>query len=81
MFKVGKVINFFENISSAIVLVDNSLSINDKVKFVRNHEDLFEQKIESLKINHQEIETAKKGQIVNLKTEQKVQKDDEIYTI
>ncbi|MBX4206014.1 U32 family peptidase C-terminal domain-containing protein [Candidatus Microgenomates bacterium] len=81
MFKVGKVLNYFEKIGSALVLIDNPISIGDTVKFVRGQADLFEQKVSSLKVNHEDIQTIKKGQIVNIKTEQKVEKDDEIYKI
>lgn len=80
-FKIGKVTHYYDKISVAVVELDASLSKGDKIKFVRGGEDMFEQKVESMQIEHDKIDSAKKGEIVGLKVDQEVKEDAEVYKI
>lgn len=80
-FKVGKVTHYYDKIGVAVVELDSSLSVGDKIKFVRGGEDLFEQNVESMQIEHKKIDTAKKGDIVGLKTDSGVKEGAEVYTL
>jgi len=80
-FKIGKVTHYYDKIGVAVVELDASLSTGDKIKFVRGGEDIFEQEIKSMQVEHKEIETAKKGDVIGLKTEQEAKEGAEVYKI
>lgn len=80
-FKIGKVTHFFDKIGVAIVELNGDLAVGDTIKFSRGGEDMFEQKVESIQIEHEKKETAKKGEVVGLKTEKEVKEGAEVYKI
>jgi putative protease len=80
-FKVGKVTHFYEKIGVAILELDATLNMGDKVKFVRGGEELFEQEVKSMQVEHEKIEKAEKGDVVGLKTEQEVKEGAEVFKI
>lgn len=81
MFKVGKVIHYYDKLNVAIIDLDGTLSVGDNIKFVRGGEDLFEQKVESIQIEHEKKDTAGKGDVVGLKTQEMVKEGTEVYKI
>jgi len=80
-FKVGKVTHFYDKIGVAILELSSDLSVGDRIKFVRGGEELFEQNVSSIQIEHKQIDTAKAGQTIGLKTEQEVKEGAEVYKI
>ena len=81
MFKVGKVTHYYDKIGVAIVELDGTLSVGDKIKFVRGGEDLFEQDVTSMQMEHERVETAKAGQTVGLKTDQEVKDAADVHKV
>ncbi len=80
-FKIGKVTHYYDKIGVAVVELDGGLSKGDKIKFVRGGEDMFEQEVKSMQIEHDKIDSAKKGDVVGLKVDQEVKEDAEVYKI
>jgi len=80
-FKVGKVTHYFDKIGVAIVELDANLAVGDKIKFVRGGEDVFEQAVASIQIEHEKKESAKKGDVIGLKTEKEIKEGAEVYKI
>lgn len=81
MFKVGRVSHYYDKLSVAIVDLDGTISVGDTIKFVRGGEDLFEQKVESIQIEHEKKDTASKGDVVGLKTNEAVKEGTEVYKV
>lgn len=81
MFKVGKVTHFYDKLGVAIVELDNTLSVGDKIKFTRGGEDVFEQNVESIQIEHNKVDSASKGDVVGLKTNETVKEGAEVYKL
>jgi len=81
LFKVGTVSHYYDKLQVAILDLDGTLSVGDKIKFVKGGEDLFEQNVESIQIEHEKIESAKKGDIIGLKTVQAVKEGTEVFKI
>lgn len=81
MFKVGIVTHYFDKLNVAIVELDGTLSVGDGIKFVKSGEDLFEQKVESIQIEHEKKDSAGKGDVVGLKTQEMVKEGAEVYKI
>lgn len=81
MFKVGTVNHYFDKLGVAITKLDNDLSVGDKVFFKKNGSDLFSQYIESIQVEHQKLDSASRGDIIGLKTTEKVTVGTEIFKI
>jgi len=81
LFKIGKVSHYYNKLAVAIIKLDGTLSVGDKIKFVRGGEDLFEQKVESIQIEHEKKDTAVKGDVIGLKTNEAVKEGTEVFKI
>lgn len=80
-YKVGKVTHYYDKIGVAIVELSNELFAGDKIKFVRGGEDLLEQVVESIQIEHEKVSKAQKGEIVGLKTKEAIKEGAEVFKI
>ena len=80
-FKIGSVTHFYDKIGVAIIELDASLAVGDRIKFARGGEDMFEQEVTSLQIEHEKVESAEKSDVVGLKTESEVKEGAEVYKI
>ena len=78
--KVGKITHYFDKISVAVVEVENTLSVGDQIR-ITNEEGELTQKVDSLQVEHEKIETAKKGDTVGMKVDGPVSEGDEIYKV
>ncbi|KKS94564.1 MAG: hypothetical protein UV71_C0023G0004 [Microgenomates group bacterium GW2011_GWC1_43_13] len=81
MFKVGKVSHYYDKLSVAIIDLDGTLSVGDNIKFIRGGEDLFEQKVESIQIEHEKKDSAGKGDVIGLKTNEAVKEGTEVFKV
>jgi hypothetical protein len=79
--KVGKVIHYYDKLGVAIVELISALGVGDKIKFVRGGEELFEETVDSMQVEHGKIDSAKKGQSIGLKVDQEVKEGAEVYKI
>ncbi|MCX7785941.1 MAG: translation elongation factor-like protein [candidate division WOR-3 bacterium] len=79
--KVGKVTHFFGKISVAIVeLTDDSLSVGDTIH-IKGHTSDFTQKVESMQIEHKNVEKAEVGQSIGLKVIAHAHENDIVYKV
>ena len=81
MFKIGRVSHFYDKIGVAIVELDGTLAVGDSIKFVRGGEDLFEEKVESIQIEHKKVDSAGKGDVIGLKTNEAVREGAEVFKV
>ena len=79
--KVGKVTHYYDKIGVAVVELDSELGRGDKIKFVRGGEDAFEQDVESMQVEHEKIESAKKGDVIGLQVKEPVKEGAEIFRV
>ena len=80
-FKVGNVTHYFDKIGVAIIELTGDLSVGEKIKFERGGETLFEQNVDSIQVEHQKIESAKKGDVVGLKASEPVKEGAEVFKV
>ncbi len=78
--KVGEVTHYWGQIAVAGIKVTAALSQGDTVRIKGATTD-FEQTVGSMQIEHQNIETAKKGQEIGLKVKEKVRRGDTVYKV
>ena len=78
---IGKITHYFTNIGVAVVEIsDGKLNMGDKIHIKGATSD-FEQIIDSMQVEHENVEKAKKGDAVGLKVEQQVREGDEVYRV
>jgi len=68
---IGKVVHYYDKLGVAIVELSKKVSVGDTVVFQRGELE-FPQAIDSLQIEHESVEKAKKGEFVGLKVDQPV---------
>ena len=76
--QIGHITHFFPKISVAIVELTAPLVVGDRV-LVKGPATDFEQVIESMQIEHKNIQRAESGQSIGLKTAQPVKEKDVVY--
>jgi len=67
--EIGKVTHFFDKISVMVIKLTDKLSVGDTIKIKRGDEE-FEEKVESMQVEHENISKAKKGDEVAIKISQ-----------
>ena len=75
---VGKVIHYYDKIGVAVVRLGKTLKVGDKVKFVHG-EKVFEQTIESMQLEHEQVTAGKKGQEIAIKVDQETKSGTEVH--
>jgi len=77
---VGKVAHYFSKIGVAVIELTDKLSVGDMIS-VEGPNTNFQQKIDSMQIEHKNIKTAKKGDSIGLKVIDRVRETDSVYKI
>lgn len=78
--KVGSISHYFDKIGVAVVDVTATLKAGDRIKIV-GHDQEFEQDVDSMQVEHENVDQAKKGEGVGMKVEQPVKKGDEVFKV
>ena len=79
--KIGIVEHFFNKVSvAAIKITDGELKIGDTIHIVGAHTD-FTQKIDSMEIDRNPVESVKTGDAVGIKVKDRVREHDVVYKI
>lgn len=79
--KIGIVEHFFTKVSvAAVKITDGELKIGDTIHFVGAHTD-FKQKIETMEINRNPVQTVKPGDDVGIKVKDRVREHDVVYKV
>lgn len=76
--EIGKVTHFFTKICVAVVELKAPLSVGDKIRIVGPTTD-FEQTVESMQIEHENVKMAKTGQSIGLKVKDHARENDTVY--
>lgn len=80
MEEVGRVSHYFNKIGVAAIVLNNSLSVGDKVRIKGNKTDLV-QSIDSMEIDRNKVEQAMPGDTVGVKVTDKVRRKDKVYRL
>lgn len=78
--EIGKITHFFSKINVAVVELKAPLSVGDNIRIQGPTTD-FEQTVQSMQIEHEDVQTAKKGQSIGLKVDERVRENDTLYKI
>ena len=78
---IGKITHYFTNIGVGVIeITQGDLKGGDKIHIKGATSD-FEQTIDSMQIEHENIEKAKKGDAIGLKVDQQVREGDQVFKI
>jgi putative protease len=78
---IGKITHYFTNIGVGVIeITEDSLKVGDSIHIKGATTD-FEQKVESMQIEHENAQEATTGQAVGLKVDQPVRENDQVYKI
>jgi putative protease len=80
LIEVGKITHFFMKISVAIVELTDALGVGDQI-LIKGPTTNVEQKVESMQIEHENVEKAKRGQSIGLKVNDHVREHDIVYKV
>jgi len=79
--KIGKVTDYFAKIGVVALEIENGeLHVGDTIHFLGRNTD-FVQKINSMQIEHQSVDSAKPGEGVGIKAKDRVRHGDEVYKV
>ena len=78
--EVGKATHYFSKINVAVIELTASLSVGDKIR-VQGPTTDFEQTVQSMQIEHENVKTAQKGQSVGLKVDERIRENDTVYKV
>ena len=77
---VGRVSHYYGRIGVAVIEVLNTIKVGDTIRIKGGIRDV-EQLVDSMEIEHQKVEVAKKGQSIGLQVIEKVREGDQVYKI
>jgi len=79
--KIGRVTHYYSKIGVAVLELTGDLTVGERIRFERGGEELFEQEVSSIQIEHKEVKKAKKGDDIGLKTEKEVKEGAEVFKV
>jgi len=79
--KIGVVEHYFDRISVAAIRVTNGeLAVGDTIHIKGSTSD-FEQKVDSMQVEHQDVEKAGPGDSIGIKVIERVRENDEVFKV
>jgi hypothetical protein len=76
--KIGRITHFFTKICVAVIELTEPLSVGDTI-ILKGPTTDFEQPVESMQIEHKNVQRAEAGQSIGLKVVQRVRENDVVY--
>jgi len=78
---IGKITHYFNKISVGIIeITEGELKVGDTIH-IKGHTSDFTQQVTSMQLEHEAIETAKKGDAIGIKVDSTVHEHDQVYLV
>ncbi|HDD70566.1 MAG TPA: translation elongation factor-like protein [Candidatus Woesearchaeota archaeon] len=77
---IGEITHFFSKINVAVIKLDDELKVGDTIS-IEGATTNFQQKVESMQVEHNNIEKAEKGMEVGLKVSDAVRVGDKVLKV
>ena len=78
--RIGEVTHFYDRLCVAVLKLTEPIRVGDMLHLLGHHTD-YQQKVESLQIEHQAVTEAGPGQDVAVKVIQKVHPGDAVFKV
>jgi len=76
--EIGRITHFFTKISVAVIELTMPLAVGDTI-VIKGPTTDFEQPVESMQIEHNNVQRAEAGQSIGLRVAQRVRENDMVY--
>lgn len=77
---IGKIVHYFDHIQVAVIALTDKLKNGETIRIIGGDTD-FEQVVDSMEVEHEKIDKAKKGDEVGFKVNQKVRDGYRVYKV
>lgn len=78
--EVGVITHYFGKISVGIIQLNDALRVGDTIHIRGAHDD-FTQSVESMQVEHKNVEEANRGDLVGIKVANRVHPNDKVYKV
>lgn len=78
---IGAVVHYFDKINVAVIKLSESLKVGDTIRIIGGEATDFNQAVDSMEVDHKKIQSAKKGEEVGLKVDDKVREGYKAYKV
>ena len=78
---IGKITHYFGHIGVAVIELSGTLKEGDTIRIIGGADTDFNQTVGSIEVEHKKVETAKAGESVGLKVDQKVREGYKVYKL
>ena len=78
--EIGVVSNYFDHVKVAAIKLTDSLKVGNVIKFVGGEVD-YDMPVESMQVNHENVDKAKKGDEIGIKVKEKVRKEYKVFKV
>ena len=78
--QIGKITHYFDHISVGIIELTDSLKIGDTIH-IKGHSEDFTQTVDSMQIEHVDVDEAKAGDSVGTKVTQRIHEHDIVFKV
>jgi putative protease len=78
---IGKITHYFSRIGVAVIDLSGILKKGDTIRIVGGEDTDFTQTVESMEVEHEKVGTAKKGDAVGVKVNEKVREGYKVYKV
>ncbi len=78
--ELGIVTHYFTKIGVGIIKLSDALKVGDTIHF-KGHSSDFQQVVESIQVEHNNVQEAKAGDMVGLKVKEHVREHDLVYKV
>jgi len=77
---IGKVMHYYDRVGVIVVELEDKIKVGDRIRIVRSGFD-FEQTVDSLQIDHQNVEQAEVGSEAAVKVNESTRSGAKVYKI
>ena len=77
---IGQISHYYSKIGVAVVDLTDLLKVGDKIS-IEGPSTSVEQVVDSMQIEHKDVQAAKKGQSIGMRVSDKVREKDNVYRV
>lgn len=78
--EIGKVVHYFDKAMVAVIKLSGDLTVGDTIKFAHGEHE-FSQKVESIQVEHEAVQSGKAGGEVAVKINEATHQNAKVYKI
>jgi putative protease len=78
---IGKITHYYSDIKVIVIRLKDTLKVGDEIRITGGENTDFNQKVQSMQIDHKKVMVAKKGSFVGLKIKKKAREDYVVYKL